>query len=191
MFAVTQHKKFFTLSPLRAGCAFLTALAVMSAPSLAQADTQACLIRTINTAQWFPQSPDPAGITVLPNGHLLVSDSEVEECVDGNPPVYWHGVNLFEASRAGNLLHTSTTYIPPANSCTPRIGTGGANFSSEPKGVSVNPRNGHLFVADDDVKKVFEVDPGTDGRYGTADDLVTSFSTAAFGDNDPDGRATM
>jgi len=51
MFAVTQHKKFFTLSPLRAGCAFLTALAVMCAPSLAQADTEACLIRTTDTSR--------------------------------------------------------------------------------------------------------------------------------------------
>ena len=103
MFAVTQHKKFFTLSPLRAGCVFLTALAMMSVPSLAQADTEACLIRTTDTSRWSPASPDPTGITVLPNGHLLVSDSEVEECVNGNPPVYWEGGNLFEASRAGAL----------------------------------------------------------------------------------------
>ena len=197
MFAVTQHKKFFTLSPLRAGCAFLTALAVMSAPSLAQADTEACLIRTTDTSRWSPASPDPTGITVLPNGHLLVSDSEVEECVNGNPPAYWEGANLFEVTRSGTLVATSTTYTPLANSCTPRFGTG-ANFSKEPTGVAINPSNGHLFVADDaagpyrrklddDQKKVFEVDPGLDGRYGTADDIVTSFDTTAFGSFAPEG----
>src|SRR3989442_8211700 len=180
MFAVPQHKKFFIPRLLLAGAIFLAVLGMTTVTSVQAGTVKACLIQTVATSQWFPQSPDPMGITVLPNGHLLVSDSEVEECIDGPPPVYWHGVNLFEASRSGTLLRTSTTYTPPANSCTPRFGTG-ANFSKEPTGVAINPSNGHLFVSDDDKKKVFEVDPGPDGRYGTADDLVTSFDTTAFG----------
>src|SRR5256885_11439668 len=39
-----------------------------------------------------------------------------------------------------------------------------------------NPTNGHLFFSDDDLLKVFEVDLGPDGVYGTADDRVTSRS---------------
>src|SRR5581483_3300062 len=38
-----------------------------------------------------------------------------------------------------------------------------------------------------DVKrKVFELNPGPDGILRTADDTVTSFSTSAFNDNDPE-----
>jgi hypothetical protein len=38
----------------------------------------------------------------------------------------------------------------------------------------------------DDVKKIFEIDPGTDGLYNTADDIRTSFSTKDFGSTDPE-----
>ena len=103
---------------------------------------------------------------MLPNGHLLVSDSEVEECVNNNPPVYWHGVNLFEADRSGTLLATATTYTPPPGSCIPFFGPG-PSFTSEPTGVAINPTNGHLFFSDDDKKRIFEVDLGPDGKYGT------------------------
>ena len=78
MVAVNQAKKPFAL-PLRVvGFIFLAALVVTSAVTAAQADTvKACLVRITDTSQWSPPSPDPAGITVLPNGHLLVSDSDV------------------------------------------------------------------------------------------------------------------
>ena len=192
MVTVNQAKKPFAL-PLRVvGFIFLAAVVVTSAVTPAQADTvRACLVRTIDTSRWSPPSPDPMGITVLPNGHLLVSDSEVEECVNSNPPVYWHGVNLFEADRSGTLLATATTYTPPPGSCTPFFGPG-PNFTSEPTGVTINPTNGHLFFSDDDKKRIFEVDLGPDGKYGTADDIVTSFSTSPLNPAvkvDPEGVA--
>src|SRR5947207_252935 len=182
MFAVKQHQK--PLSPwlLLGGTVFLATLVSLTSPviSVAVAGTlKACLIHTIDTSRWSPPSPDPAGIALLPNGHFLVSDSEVEECVNSNPPAYWHGVNLFEADRSGTLLATATTYTPPPSSCTPFFGPG-PNFTSEPTGIARNPTNGHLFFSDDDLLKVFEVDLGPDGVYGTADDRVTSFSTAAL-----------
>src|SRR5213594_905075 len=167
MFAVKQHQK--PLSPwlLCGGTVFLAILVLLTPPviSAAVAGTiKACLIHTIDTSQWSPPSPDPMGIMLLPNGHLLESDSEVEECVNGSLPVYWHGVNLFEADTSGTLLRTSTTYTHPSGSC-PTSPTGTpSNFSSEPTGVAVNPANHHLFFSDDNRKKVFEVDLGPDGK---------------------------
>jgi hypothetical protein len=126
----------------------------------------AFLVQTIETWRFFPPSPDPAGITYLGHvGTLLISDSEVNEMS------IFMGVNLFETSLSDSVVGTSTTTA----------------FSNEPTGVSWNPTNHHLFVSDDDQKEVFEVDPGPDRRYGTADDIVTSFDTAVFGSDDPEG----
>src|SRR5439155_13804913 len=182
MVTVNQAKKPFAL-PLRVvGFIFLAAVVVTSAVTTAHADTiKACLIHTIDTSRWSPPSPDPMGITLLPNGHLLISDSEVEECVNDSPPVYWHGVNLFEADLSGTLLATATTYTNNSSTCPIPHPTGTAsNFTDEPTGIAINPRNRHLLFSDDDRKKIFEVDLGPDGRYGTADDSVTSFSATAL-----------
>src|SRR5437867_10227159 len=191
MFAVMQHKELFTPRLLLVGAVFLAVLGVTTVTSAQAGTIKACLVQTVNTSAWSPPSPDPAGITLLPNGHLLISDSEVEECVNSNPPVYWHGVNLFEADRSGTLLATATTYTPPPGSCTPFFGPG-PNFTSEPTGLAINPTNGHLFISDDDKKRIFEVDLGPDGKYGTADDTVTSFSTSPLNPAvkvDPEGVA--
>src|SRR2546430_15402900 len=120
MFAVKQHQK--PLSPwlLCGGTVFLAILVLLTPPviSAAVAGTiKACLIHTIDTSRWSPPSPDPMGITLLANGHLLISDSEVEECVYDSPPVYWHGVNLFEADLSGTLLATATPYTNNSSTC--------------------------------------------------------------------------
>ena len=64
-----------------------------------------------------------------------------------------------------------------------------SGFSNEPTGIGVNPNNNHVFISDDDARKVFEVRLGADGAYCTGDDTVTSMSTTtdtedvAYGDN--------
>src|SRR5205814_10639143 len=134
-----------------------------------------------NASRWPHPSPDRAGITLLPSGHLLVSDSEVGKCVNSSPPVYWHGLNLLEADLSRTLLATATTYTNTSSTCPIPHPTGSAsNFTDEPTGVAINPSNHHLLISDDDRKKVFEVDLGPDGQYGTADDRVTSFSATAL-----------
>ncbi len=139
-------------------------------PTAPEADTYvASLVRTINTSQFSPPSPDPTGIAYLSSSNrLLISDSEIEEM-----PLLYADVNLWEIGLSGNVIRTSST-IP---------------FSAEPEGVSFNPDNGHLFFVDDDADSVFEMAPGADGVYGTLDDAITSFGTAAFGSLKPLGVA--
>jgi hypothetical protein len=97
----------------------------------------------------------------------LISDSEVNETV------LWTGYNLFHTTLSGDLITTTTTIL----------------FSAEPTGVSYNPNNDHYFFSDDSARQIYEVDPGPDGKVGTADDLVTDFDTVAFGCYDPEDVA--
>ena len=83
----------------------------------------------------------------------------------------WRGKNVFVASLSGTLESTFDT----------------TRFNKEPTGLAVNPANNHIFFTDDDKKRVFEVNLGPDGVMNTADDVVTSFSTSAFGNGDPEG----
>lgn len=139
-------------------------------PAVAQGTT-ATLVRTIQTSQWNPPSPDPSGITYWPGRNtLFISDGEVEEM-----PQYFEGDNLFEATTAGTLVDTYSTTA----------------FSNEPVGVeiAIDPVHNTLFVTDDNQKRVYVIGLGADGRYGTSDDTRTSFSTTAFGDEDPEGIA--
>ncbi len=128
----------------------------------------AVLVQTINTFQFNPPSPDPSGITYLPSrDRLLMSDSEVNEMT------IFQNVNLFELTRTGSLRDTGVTL----------------NWSNEPTGITYNPTNDHIFISDDNKRRIFEVDPGADGRYGTPGDVVTSFATLPLGIGDPEDVA--
>jgi hypothetical protein len=125
-------------------------------------------VNSTHTSEFDPPSPDPSGVEYIPaRGSLWIADGEVDEV-----PI-WEGENVFEATPTGVLLDAHTTI----------------SFSAEPTGVTLNPSNQRLFYSDDSVRKVFEVDPGPDGVHHTADDVVSSFSTSAFGANDPEGVA--
>ena len=61
-------------------------------------------------------------------------------------------------------------------------------FSDEPTGATLNPANKHLFFSDDaGARRVYELNPGPDGLYGTGDDIVTSINGRDFGCTDPEG----
>lgn len=140
---------------------------IANSTALAQETIQASLVQTIDTSQFSPPSSDPAGITYLPTlNHLLISDSEVNEI-----PSIFTGDNLFEVTLSGSLVRTASTI----------------SFSDEPTGVTLNPANGHLFFSDDTGSRlIYELNPGADEIYGTADDTVTSFGAGA---SDPEGVA--
>jgi hypothetical protein len=117
------------------------------------------------TSLWSPPAPDTSDVAYLPPapgqpgpGTLLVVDSEVEEMT------IWAGVSEWETTLGGSVLRTfDLTY-----------------FTKEPTGLSVNPLNRHLFYSNDEQKRVNEIDPGPDGLYHTADDIMTSFSVSSF-----------
>lgn len=143
-------------------------------PAKIQAATTivAQLVNSIQTSQWNKPSPDPSGISYWPaNDTLMIVDGEVEEM---SPPVN-QGVNVFETTRSGVLLRTYNV--------TP--------FTTEPVGVEieVDPINGHFFISDDSHKTVYDIDLGPDRLFRTSDDIVRSFLTTSFGNNDPEGIA--
>ncbi|TDU84056.1 PKD domain-containing protein [Kribbella voronezhensis] len=136
---------------------------VWSAPQAAAANVTASLVRTVLTSNFNPPSPDPSGITYNSDRDtLLISDAEVDEVS------IFHNVNLYETSRAGVLQDTGVT----------------TSYTHEPAGIGYNPANKHVFLSDDDQARVYELAGGPDGRYGTSDDVRTSFSAAAFGGGD-------
>ena len=144
----------------------------------------ASVVRTFDTSVWNNPSPDPMGIDYWPAiGRFLISDSEIEERVDGNPPAYWRGYNVFISSLSGNLVGNCTTYTSGSVSLVYN------NFSKEPTGIAINEANNHIFFSDDDAHKIFEVSLGADGAYCTADDIVTSISTSNFGSGDSEDVA--
>ncbi|MCI0692430.1 hypothetical protein L0337_10560, partial [candidate division KSB1 bacterium] len=129
---------------------------------------EASLVRTVLTSQWSPPSPDPCGIAYIPSSNrLIISDSEVEEMS------IYAGVNYWEVTLASSQIREYTTY--PA-------------FSDEPTDVAYNPNNRQLYFSDDTgTRRVYELNPGSDGLYNTSDDIVTSFKTGDFGSYDPEG----
>jgi hypothetical protein len=142
----------------------------------------ATLVQTVDTsnAAWNPSSPDPAGIAYWPQtGRFLVVDSEVNEM-----PPYWVGKNVFDATTSGTLVSTCTTFTS-----SPLTGAWN-NYSNEPTGIAINPANNFIYISDDSGGgKLHEVNPGPDGIYCTADDVVTTIKFAAdledvaYGDN--------
>lgn len=143
----------------------------------AESSFTATLVRTTDTATLTPPSPDPSGLTYLPNHQtLLMADGEVEETVNGI--THFQGANVWELTLGGSVVHTANiAKVPPT--VTP--------MTNEPTGVAWNPANGHFYFSDDDTLRIYDLNPGKDGLVGTADDTWTFFSTAAVGDNDPEG----
>ena len=139
-----------------------------SALATFEAAVTGSLVQTLATSAFSPPSPDPSGVDYVPSlDSLLVSDGEVDEMA------IYQGANVWEVSRTGAVRRTFTT----------------TSFSNEPTGVGFNASNAHLFFSDDNQKEIWEVVAGSDGRFGTSDDVRTHFDTNAFGSGDPEGVA--
>jgi hypothetical protein len=151
----------------------------LAAPAALPAGTMllsSTLVRTIDLSTWINPSPDPSGIDYWPaTDQFLISDSEVEEAVNNNPPVYWHGYNVFLSTLAGDLTGNCTTFTSAP------VGLTYNNFANEPTGVAINPNNNHIFFSNDGSNsRVFEVGLGPDGTYCTTDDTVTRTLVASL-----------
>jgi Bacterial Ig domain/RTX calcium-binding nonapeptide repeat (4 copies) len=112
---------------------------------------------------------DPAGIVWVPEhgghpGTLFLSDSEVDE------PPYNSPYNLF-------ALNTDGT--PQGDSFKISLD----NFTKEPTGLAYNPLNGYLYISDDDLDKIFWVDPDNPTVK------LGEFATRPVGGTDPEDIA--
>jgi uncharacterized protein YjiK len=135
------------------------------------------VISRIDVASFAPPSPDPSGVGYIASSErLVVVDSEVDETVEGIS--HFADVNLWKVSIRGepiataNISQREPTDVPMTN---------------EPTGITWNSRNAHYFISDDNVQRVFDLNPGSDGEIGTSDDTWTSFSTSSAGNLDPEG----
>lgn len=121
----------------------------------------ATLINTVVLGALDPPIIDPAGIAYLSDvEELLISDSEVDE-----EPSVFQSVNLFQMTTTGSITATGLSPDIPV----------------EPTGLSYDPANRRLFITNDRSERMYVVEVGADGVFGTADDAFTSFSLATFG----------
>ncbi|MDZ7957339.1 MAG: hypothetical protein RMY34_05450 [Aulosira sp. DedQUE10] len=123
-----------------------------------QQQTMAQLVQIIKTSDFLAPSPDPSGIVYISHlGNLFLADGEVDE-IDN----LFKGKNLFETTLKGNYVSSNLT---------------GIDFTQEATGIAYNPQNRFLYISDDDRSRIYQVDPGKDGKYSTSDDVVSYFST--------------
>ncbi len=115
------------------------------------------VVQIIDTTQWPKPSPDPSGVTWIPGatpgtGTLLMSDSEIDETPFFRPD------NLFFLSETAVFDHSTSLQ----------------SFTKEPTGIVFNSVDGFLYISDDNLKKIFKVDPDNPGVQ------LGSFSTNSF-----------
>jgi hypothetical protein len=82
-------------------------------------------------------STDPAGIAYVPGQGFFISDSEVEE----SP--FFGTTNLWKLQPDGTLVQSYSLL----------------NFTNEPTGLAFDSGTGRLYISDDDLFKIFWVDP--------------------------------
>ena len=106
------------------------------------------LIKHVNLWTESPvRSSDTSGLTYHPpSGHLIIADSEISEygsATDADGKRIFSGYNVFEVS-----LDLRTRFNE--HFAAPDIGE-----ATEPVGIAYNPTDGHVYVTDDDRKKIF------------------------------------
>ena len=106
-------------------------------------------------------STDPAGIAYVPGQGFFVSDSEVEE----SP--FFRTTNLWKLQPDGSLVQSSSLL----------------NFTSEPTGLAFDSSTGRLYISDDDLFKIFWVDPANPTAK------LGEFDLKHLGCNDPEDVA--
>lgn len=186
--------KTATVSNSSVIAAILSPLLIVGSPGVVAAELLLQpVLPPIETSDFTPPSPDPAGIVYFPDeDFFLITDSEVNE-MD-----MFKGVNVFKVKRStGELLETFTTIECSGDGkCTDEMFLADplsnpvlpASFSDEPTGITFNPANNHCFISDDNpVASIHEVDPGVDGICLTDDDVIQTFEIpASFGSSDPE-----
>ena len=139
-------------------CRFEIAAIFLLGSGIAAADRLE-LVRHINLWDGSPiRSSDTAGLTYHPpSGHLLIVDSEISEYGEKSAPngeQVFAGHNVFEASLDLKIRHDA--YFAPADS----------GSRTKPVGIAYNPIDGHVYISDDDRKRIFRFRFDIGNRFG-------------------------
>lgn len=136
------------------------------------------VVNVVDMSRWDPPSTDPSGIAYIPSrDRLVMVDGEVEEVGDQGV-THFKGVNVWEFTRSGTVNSTGNVSRVPPNA---------TGMNDEPVGVAWKESSDEFFVSSDSAKEVYRVNPGSDGRLGTAGDTWTSFDTLVHQNGDPEG----
>lgn len=112
-------------------------------------------------------SAEPTGVSYRPSDHaLLVSDDNANRVTFVRPG----------ADGRHGTADDPFTHLP-----TP--------FSDDAEDVAYDTASGDVFVVDGVDMEVYRIGAGTDGSFGTSDDLVTQFDVGIHGARDPEGIA--
>ena len=122
-----------------------------------------------DTGTTLPWSKEPTGVGYnAANKHLFVSDDsqlEVFEDAPGGDGRYGTGDDV--------VTHFDTAVFG----------------SNDPEGVEYEAPSNSVWIADGVNREVYRVRAGSDGRFGTTDDIRSHFDTAQYGTGDPEGMA--
>jgi hypothetical protein len=177
------------------------------------------LIQTIDTSILNPPSPDPSGLAFLGSSILncdgevneipaLFTGANLFE-LDLTGVLISTGTSTnYSQEPVGCALNTDNGNLFVADDNEKKIyeihpGADGMLFTmddinvniidtlsfgnGDPEGVAYG--NGALFSVDGVSNEVYKLLPGSDGLFGTADDVVTHFDTLSMGIRDPEGIA--
>lgn len=123
----------------------------------------------VDTGTSLPWSREPTGAGYNPaNKHLFVSDDSQREIFE---------VAAGADGRFGTGDDTNTHFD-----------TAGLG-NTDPEGVDYEGPTNSVWIIDGVNREVYRVRAGTDGRFGTSDDVNSHFDVAVFGLTDPEGIA--
>jgi DNA-binding beta-propeller fold protein YncE len=112
-------------------------------------------------------SNEPTGVAYkASNNRLFFSD-------DSNPRIY-------EVATGPDNVHGTSDDVVTSFAT-------GPFGSNDPEGITYNPTENALYIADGVNDEIYKVLPGPDGLFNGSGDIVTSFDTASFGITDPEG----
>lgn len=120
-------------------------------------------------------STDPSGIAFHPpSGHLLMTDSEINEIDD-----IWNCQNVFEVSLAGDtVFNTYDVYSAGGNPCP-------AQNYREPSGIAYSAFDGFFYVTDDNQQVIMRFN----GNFATPPLAVVNVLADEATATDPEGVA--
>ncbi|PVE20407.1 hypothetical protein DC522_32550 [Microvirga sp. KLBC 81] len=144
---VLENPEAFSIKINSATSASVSTTSHTATATIVDNDLPATVVKIIDTTQYKAGDPsgygsgDPSGVAYIPGknggpGTLFIADSEHDE----SP--YYSSTNLLGLNDDSSFRWHSLT-----------------SFSKEPTGLGYNPKNGYLYISDDDKGKIFWVDP--------------------------------